>query len=29
MLCSDCQIVEQLATLVEDTELLGQKDTGL
>lgn len=23
MLCSDCQIVEQLAALVEDTELLG------
>lgn len=29
VLCSDCQIVEQLAALVEDTELLREKDASL
>ena len=29
VLCSDCQIAEQLAALVEDTELLREKDAGL
>lgn len=29
VLRSDCQIMEQLAALVEDTELLREKDAGL